>query len=134
PKYLNDETPEAWREWLLAINDSLDEEVDETHYHKPGVQKILTSIQKNTLTPEDLARMKDEYSEEILRREEWDKAEKQGRAKGQEEGRKEGREEGAKTKTLDIARQLLDVLDDHTIARKTGLTVKEVAQLRLESQ
>ncbi|MBO0615006.1 Rpn family recombination-promoting nuclease/putative transposase [Thiothrix fructosivorans] len=34
------------------------------------------------------------------------------------------------TKSLDIARQLLDVLDDATIALKTGLTVEEVGALR----
>jgi hypothetical protein len=114
PKYLNEETPEAWREWLLAINDSLDEQVDETHYHKACVQKVFASIQKNTLTPEDLARMKDEYSEDELRREEWDEAEQQGIAKGR----------------LEIARNLLDILDDATIAERTGLTVTEVSALR----
>ena len=122
PKYLNDETPEAWREWLFAINDSLDEEVDETHYHKACVQKIFAAIQKNTLTPEDHARMKDEYSEDELRRTEWEKAEKQGIAKG--------REEGAKNKAFDIARNLLDILDDATVSKKTGLTVAEVSALR----
>ncbi len=122
PKYLNDETPEAWREWLLAINDSLDEQVDETHYRKACVQKIFASIQKNTLTPEDRARMKDEYSEDLLRREEWEK--------GIAKGREEGREEGAKIKALDIANNLLDVLDDATIAKKTGLSVTEIVQLR----
>ena len=126
PKYLNDETPEAWREWLLAINDSLDEQVDETHYHKPCVQKVFTSIQKNTLTPEDRARMKDEYSEDELRREEWDKAE--------QKGHEEGREEGAKIKALDIASNLLDVLDDAIIAKKTGLTVVEILNLRQEKR
>ena len=126
PKYLNDETPEAWREWLLAINDSLDEQVDETHYHKPCVQKVFTSIQKNTLTPEDRARMKDEYSEDLLRREEWEK--------GIAKGREEGREEGAKIKALDIASNLLDVLDDAIIAKKTGLTVVEILNLRQEKR
>ena len=126
PKYLNDETPEAWREWLFAINDSLDEEVDETHYHKACVQKIFAAIQKNTLTPEDHASMKDEYSEDELRRTEWEKAEKQGIAKGREEGR----EEGAKNKAFDIARNLLDIMDDATVSKKTGLTVAEVSALR----
>jgi len=87
-KYLNDETPEAWREWLFAINDSLDEEE--------------------------------------LRREEWDKAEKCGL----ERGVKLGWEEGAKNKAFDIARNLLNVLDDATIAKKTGFSETEVRVLR----
>ncbi len=118
PKYLNDETPEPWREWLFAINDSLDEEVDETYYQKACVRKILASIQKNTLTPEDHARMKDEYSEDELRREEWEKAVIKGR------------EEGERNKALNIARKLLDILDDATIAQTTGLSVAEVSALR----
>ena len=126
PKYLNDETPEAWREWLQAINDSLDEQVDETQYRKACVQKIFASIRKNTLTPEDHARMKDEYSEEELRREEWNAAEQRGLQKGVELGKEEGKQEEKR----EIARNLLDILDDATIAKKTGLTEAEVAALR----
>jgi len=41
PKYLTDETPEPYREWLLTITDSLDEEVDETQYHKTEIIRIF---------------------------------------------------------------------------------------------
>jgi len=51
-------------------------------------------------------------------------------AKGREKGREEGREEGELKKALEIARQLLDVLDDETISRKTGLSLEQVQQLR----
>jgi flagellar biosynthesis/type III secretory pathway protein FliH len=82
--------------------------------------------------------MKDEYSEEELRQEEWGKAEKRGMEKGLEVGLEVGRQEGlevglergAKNKAIAIARNLLDVLDDATIALKTGLTAEEVRQLR----
>jgi predicted transposase/invertase (TIGR01784 family) len=46
---------------------------------------------------------------------------------GEKIGQKKGREEGI----LMVARQLLDVLDDATIAAKTGLSESEVTQLRL---
>jgi len=52
------------------------------------------------------------------------------REQGKEEGREEGREEGEKQAKLKIARSLLDILDDQTIAEKTGLSVKKVNQLR----
>lgn len=42
----------------------------------------------------------------------------------------EGREEGEKKKALDIAKNLLDVLDDEVIAEKTGLSIEEVRKLR----
>ncbi|MFZ2403953.1 MAG: Rpn family recombination-promoting nuclease/putative transposase [Methylobacter sp.] len=54
-------------------------------------------------------------------------ARKEGRQEGIQEGRQEGRQEAQKA----IARNLLDILDDVTIAQKTGLTPEEVSQLRL---
>jgi len=39
-------------------------------------------------------------------------------------------EEGKSIRSMEIARELLDVLDNETIAAKTGLTVKEVEDLR----
>lgn len=49
---------------------------------------------------------------------------------GKEEGREEGREEGIKEGVYKVARSLLDVLDDNTIADKTGLSYDEVKRLR----
>ena len=48
--------------------------------------------------------------------------------KGREEATKEGREE----EKLAIARNLLDILDNETIALKTGLTITDVEKLRLK--
>jgi predicted transposase/invertase (TIGR01784 family) len=50
--------------------------------------------------------------------------------RGLEEGLEKGREEGRKKRTLEIAQQLLDVLDDQTIMQKTGLTLEDMQQLR----
>lgn len=127
PKYLNEETPEAWREWMLAINDSLDEEMDESAYQNENVQKVLQTIRKDTLTPQDHARMKDEYSEEALRKEEREKALQEGI----EQGLEKGMEKGEHRKAVDIATKLLDLLDDETIAHKTDLSLEQIAQLRL---
>jgi predicted transposase/invertase (TIGR01784 family) len=49
---------------------------------------------------------------------------------GLKEGQKKGRQEGEQAKALEIAQQLLDVLDEETISQKTGLTVAEVKALR----
>jgi len=45
---------------------------------------------------------------------------------GRQEGREEGREEGK----LEMAKQLLDVLDDAAISQASGLNMTEIAQLR----
>ena len=48
--------------------------------------------------------------------------------KGIEQGRKEGKEE----RNIEIAKNLLDILDDETIALKTGLDIEKVKKLRSE--
>ena len=64
PKYVNKHTPEPYREWLRAIDDSLDEQVEETDFHNQFIQEIFTLIKKDSTTPQEYARMKQEYSDE----------------------------------------------------------------------
>ncbi|HFD31646.1 MAG TPA: hypothetical protein ENJ28_02870 [Gammaproteobacteria bacterium] len=64
PKYVNDKTPSPHKEWLSAINDSLDHQVEETDYKNKMIQRVFSTIKKNKTTPQEYARMKDEYSEE----------------------------------------------------------------------
>lgn len=66
PKYVTGETPEPYREWLLAINDTLDEEVDETLYHQTAIQKLFEAIRRDHISPEERARMIDEFHLEEL--------------------------------------------------------------------
>ncbi|MDN3700433.1 hypothetical protein QWY96_05225 [Vibrio artabrorum] len=49
---------------------------------------------------------------------------------GKAEGHAEGHAEGLAQGKLDIARNLLDILDNETIVLKTGLTESQVDQLR----
>ena len=50
--------------------------------------------------------------------------------KGLEKGIKQGLIEGENRKSIEIAINLLDVLDNETIAAKTGLTISEIKRLR----
>ena len=59
-------------------------------------------------------------------------AERKGIKKGLELGREQGKEEGERNKAIEIAKNLLDVLDDKTISLKTGLTIKQIKALRKE--
>ena len=54
----------------------------------------------------------------------------EGRSKGLEEGHSKGLEAGERKKSLEIAMQLLDVLDSSTIAVKVGLSVEDIEKLR----
>lgn len=111
PKYVSKRTPSPYREWLEAILDSLDEQVDETRYTHPAIQKVFDTIEKNLVTPEERARMFEEYNQETKKREVF------------EEGKVEGR--------LDTARNLLvmGTLSMKQIAQATGLTIKQVKTL-----
>uniref|UniRef100_UPI0025D8B709 Rpn family recombination-promoting nuclease/putative transposase n=1 Tax=uncultured Clostridium sp. TaxID=59620 RepID=UPI0025D8B709 len=50
--------------------------------------------------------------------------------KGIEQGIKQGMEEGKRQRTIELAKNLLDVLDNETISLKTGLSIDEVEKLR----
>lgn len=56
PKYATDETPEPYREWLKAIDDSLDEQVEESDYHKDIIQEIFALIKKDKITPQRICK------------------------------------------------------------------------------
>ncbi len=56
--------------------------------------------------------------------------EMKGKIEGKIEGIKEGKLEGEKLKSIEIAKNLLDVLDVETIALKTKLSVEEIEGLK----
>jgi len=51
-----------------------------------------------------------------------------------QEGVEKGKTEGIKERNIEIAKSLLSILDDETIAKKTNLSLKDVKRLRLEFQ
>ncbi|MBN2783031.1 MAG: hypothetical protein JXQ66_07315, partial [Campylobacterales bacterium] len=54
-----------------------------------------------------------------------------GLERGMEKGLEKGLEKGIKQRNIEIAKNLLDVLDDETISLKTGLTLEDVKSLRV---
>jgi len=86
----------------------------------------------------NVAQLTAEEEEDLQKREFWIhdqrnaivKATKQALKQGLEQGLEQGIEQGALAEKKAIARKLLDVLDDATIAAKTGLPLEEVANLR----
>ena len=45
-----------------------------------------------------------------------------------------GREEGREEEKLELTRNLLDILDDETIASKVGLNIEVVKKIRKETE
>ncbi|MCK5715936.1 MAG: hypothetical protein KAH77_00490, partial [Thiomargarita sp.] len=127
-KSVQENTPKKAREWMRVINDSLTKQVDETSYTNRYIKNLLKSIEIDMVTPEENANMKEEYN-----RIEADKrAEAKGVVKGIAAGIAEGEKRGKQEEQLNIARALLDVLDDKTIAQKTKLTIATIRKLRKE--
>lgn len=111
PKYVTKDTPDPYREWLLAIADSLDEEVDETAYQRPEIQQIFDLIARDLISPQERSRMKDEYSLEQLQQDKF------------ERGFQEGVEQIARNMKAN------GKLTEEEIANMTGLTVEMIKAL-----
>ena len=107
--------PEPYQQWLHLIQDSLDEQVDEALYHKPEIIKVLNLIKTDGLTPQDRARLKDEYAlEQSIKKEKQEEFQK-----GIEQGIGLGEQRGAMKEKLEIARKL----------QAQGMAVELVEQL-----
>jgi predicted transposase/invertase (TIGR01784 family) len=114
---------------LNAIPQSLNE---------PCIVDAFERINEAALTPEELELQQKRHAFIQIQRTGLELAEERGEARGieigielgREEGIELGKQEGELNAKLAIARNLLDVLDDATIAHKTGLTLAQVAALR----
>ncbi|MCP4347068.1 MAG: hypothetical protein GY795_16260, partial [Desulfobacterales bacterium] len=115
PKYVNSETPESYREWMLAIEDSLDETVEESDYTHPEIHKVFHHIEKDRISPRERAKMFDEYV--------WEERDQEKMEEGKKIGIKEGKEQ--------TARNLLSAekLTLEEIAEATGLASEKVREL-----
>jgi hypothetical protein len=111
PKFVNENTPIAYREWMSAIADTLDGQVEETDYHNAMIQKIFSSIAEDGLTPRDRYNMIEEYEDNKLI------ADKEKEAKLNE------KKEIAKA-------MLLDNEPIDKIVRYTQLTVEQIEMLK----
>lgn len=127
PKYVNDKTPSAYREWLEAIQDTLDEEVDDRQYRQAAIQKVFTAIEKSRISPKERADMIEEYNRAELARKEMMESWQEGKELGRVEGRMEGRLEEKQT----IAKNLLQKgVPIATISAATGLTPTDIEALQ----
>ena len=126
PKYVDENTPAPYREWLTAINDSLDGEIDESHYDNAFIQDIFGLIKEDNTTPQEYARMKDEYTNEEYIINQSKKAER----KGVKIGIQKGVQQGIQQEKQENARTMLkEGIDIELIAKITGVSVQELRQL-----
>jgi predicted transposase/invertase (TIGR01784 family) len=110
PKYANSHSPAAYKEWLDAIQDTLDEQVEESDYHNAMIQRIFTAIEKEAITPAERYAMFEEYNY----REQLDR---------------ELKEERIKEKQAIATSMLTKGFALETVAELTGLTLTEIGGL-----
>jgi predicted transposase/invertase (TIGR01784 family) len=127
PKYANEKTPAIYKEWLDAIQDTLDGQVEESNYHEALIQKIFNAIENDHVSPTERARMFDEFNDEEYKQ----TAFAEGIEKGIEKGITKGLAEGELKAKFAIAEGMLAKgLDLQTISELTGLTQIEIENLQ----
>jgi len=119
PKYVNENTPLLYQEWLKAINDSLDKQVDESQYTLSEIHTAFAHIEEDGITPDERARMIEESYVQ--------KAERRGIEEGIEIGIEKGIELGFIEGKLATAKSMLaEGLDIKTVIKITGLTQAQI--------
>ncbi len=121
PAFNNEKTPPAIKQWLDFIADSLDGEMNAANYPNNLWQKILTTIEKQSIDPALLSEIKDDMA--------WEEAKKTFVSVGVEIGLEKGRQELLKQQKqiIDNARKI--GLDDLTISQLTGLSIAQIREL-----
>lgn len=114
PVYVNAETPEPYRQWLLAIQDSLDGEVDENQYPHLAIKQVFHTIERDLISPEERFIMKDEFGYEEIKQEKF----------------QEGKAEGRLEEKIAIAVAMLKKGTDYQFIQEvTGLATEDLAKL-----
>ncbi|OOM80335.1 Rpn family recombination-promoting nuclease/putative transposase [Clostridium sp. BL-8] len=115
--------------WIVFLNrayelekNRIPEELAVDEAVKKAVEKLdvmYLDREEREIYENDLKRLRD-YIAEMKTAEE----------KGMQKGIEQGMQDGEKKKAFEIAENLLDVLDNETIASKTGLSIDEIEKLR----
>lgn len=129
-----DELSSLQDKWLYTLR-HLAELQEQPNVFSEGIFRRLFALAALAqFDPKDRQRYEDslKYLRDLKNSEETARLEGElrGRLAGRQEGLQEGMEKGLESGKLEVARNLLDVLDDDTIAAKTGLPCAAVAELR----
>jgi predicted transposase/invertase (TIGR01784 family) len=129
--------------WIYFIKNAWQiETIPQELSHNPALQKAFAIINEANMSPAELDMQHKRKEFIMIQRSAIEKATDDGLANGMAKGLKlgieqgieqglvQGIEQGQTSKALDIARGLLEILDNDKIASITGLTLLQVAALR----
>ena len=129
-KYVDENTPEVYRDWLSAINESLSEKIEETNYQRIELQTVIDSIAKNLVSPEEKYWMIEEYNFEEAKKKQFEEGIEQGIRQGIQQGVQHGIEEGQRKAKQAIAKGMLsEGLSIEIIEKLTALSHDEIQSL-----
>ncbi|MFM6192935.1 MAG: Rpn family recombination-promoting nuclease/putative transposase [Planktothrix sp.] len=119
--------------WLYFIKSAKTlETVPETMAQIPELKKAFTMANEATLNPEELEDLEKREIYIYDQRNAIKKAVRLAREEALKQGIEQGIEQGKQESKLEIARQLMSLLDDQTISQTTGLSLEQIQQLRQE--
>ena len=108
---VNDKTPSGIKAWLELVLDSLDGEIDESHYNSPIFERVIDAVKLDNISPAERRVLKDEESWEDTLIDEHNR----------------GRQE----EKVVIAHSMIhEGLSTEVIARTTGLSEADIEKLR----
>ncbi len=130
----NDIATDTLDEWIYFLKN----ETIEDNFKAKGLQQAKEQLDVLKLSEQARkdyeAYMEDRRYQASMFNSSYGSGRMDGLETGRKEGREEGRKEGDKEARLNIARNLLPLLDDRTIAEKAGLSLEEILRLRKEEQ
>lgn len=116
--------------WIVFFNRAYELEKDKIPEELAVDEEVKKAVERLDVMYLD----KDEreiYENDLKRLRDYIAEMKTTEIRGIEKGIKKGIKEGENKKAFEIAKNLLDVLDNETIAVKTGLNINEIEKLRL---
>ncbi len=123
PRYVNEKTPKPLNQWLQAIEDCLDGQVEETDYQHPEILKLFSVIEQSNISAEEETLLINEYHLEKLKKTQLTESLKLRE--------KQGIEKGKSTEKLAMAIAMLEEdFERDIIAKITGLTPCVILELK----
>ena len=112
--------------WITFIESPTSELIDKLEMSSDEIKEAKEELLRLSGNDKERERYEKRFESLLEQNSLLANAERKGLQKGIEKGKKEG----AKQEKILIAKNLLDVLDDETISNKTGLSLKEIKELR----
>jgi len=119
PCLLNDNTPAGVKAWLELIVDSLDSQIDDSNYDSPLFKRIISELERSTISPEEASEIKDEAA--------WELAKERFAREGREDGRQEGHREAVEEIALSMLERGIEI---PLISEVTGLNPTEINRFK----